>query len=34
MSSPVNRTALREKENRCSPPSYEHNASEVIGPTP
>jgi hypothetical protein len=34
MSSPVNRTALREEENRSAPPSQAHNASEVIGPTP
>src|SRR5215472_9691162 len=34
MSSPVNRTALREEENRPAPPSQQVSASAAIGPTP
>jgi hypothetical protein len=34
MSSPAKRTALREEANRSAPPSQQHNASAVIGPTP
>jgi hypothetical protein len=34
MSSPVNRTALREEENRLSPASQQVSASAVTGPTP
>ena len=34
MSSPANRTALREEENRPAPPSQQVIASAVIGPTP
>ena len=34
MSSPVNRTALREEENRSAPPSQQVSASAVTGPTP
>ena len=33
-SSPANRTALREEQNRSAPPSQQHRASAVIGPTP
>jgi hypothetical protein len=33
-SSPANRTALRAEENRPAPPSQQHSASAVIGPTP
>ena len=32
MSSPVNRTALREEENRSGPPSQAHNANDVNAP--
>ena len=34
MSSPANRTALREEENRPAPPSQQVSASPVTGPTP
>jgi hypothetical protein len=34
MSSPVNRTALREEENLPSPASQQVSASPVTGPTP
>jgi hypothetical protein len=34
MSSPVNRTALREEENRSAPPSQQVSANAVTGPTP
>ncbi len=34
MSSPANRTALREEENRPSPASQQVSAREVTGPTP
>src|SRR5260370_897221 len=34
MSSPANRTALREEENRPAPPSQQVIASAVTGPTP
>src|SRR5207244_696553 len=34
MSSPANRTALREEENRPAPPSQQVMASAVTGPTP
>ncbi len=34
MSSPVNRTALREEENRSLPASQQVSASPVTGPTP
>src|SRR6516225_10738366 len=34
MSSPVNRTALREEENRPAPASQQVSASAVTGPTP
>ena len=34
MSSPVNRTALREQENRSAPASQQVSASAVTGPTP
>ena len=34
MSSPANRTALREEENRPAPPSQQVSASAVAGPTP
>jgi hypothetical protein len=34
MSSPANRTALREEENRPAPPSQQVSASAVTGPTP
>ena len=34
MSSPANRTALRAEENRPAPPSQQHKASAVMGPTP
>ena len=33
-SSPANRTALREEENRPAPPSQQVIASAVTGPTP
>src|SRR5215472_14159302 len=33
-SSPANRTALREEENRPAPPSQQVSASAVTGPTP
>ena len=33
-SSPANRTALREEENRRAPPSQQVIASPVTGPTP
>ena len=33
-SSPANRTALREEENRQAPPSQQVIASAVTGPTP
>src|SRR5690348_7180617 len=34
MSSPVNRTALREEENRSAPPSQQVSGNAVTGPTP
>src|SRR5215813_2599506 len=34
ISSPVNRTALREEENRSLPPSQQVSAKPVTGPTP
>src|SRR6185312_3965076 len=34
MSSPVNRTALREEENRSAPPSQQVSTNAVTGPTP
>ena len=34
MSSPANRTALREEENRPAPPSQQVIARPVTGPTP
>jgi hypothetical protein len=34
MSSPVNRTALAEEENRPAPPSQQVSASAVTGPAP
>jgi len=34
MSSPANRTALREEENRPAPPSQQVSASAANGPAP
>ena len=34
MSSPANRTAWREEENRPAPPSQQVSASAVTGPAP